>query len=527
MKIKKIIKYIIILLIIALIIGTIVYFIKRNKKPVSVYSLNEITMDNYWQDDNSSEGSVSEDKMQSVYVSATQQVEKIAVKEGQKVKKGDILLKYNTTLTNIELERKQIDVSKLELDLSRAQNELSKIQTYQPNVPIYGSLPVEQPVEEPKIHTELPNLTAPVPTVEKSKEISPAPLTGSGTKDSPYLFIWSDGKEYDKTFIQNLIKRAGDTKTEVYAVFMIRENSSLSGNLIKATEIKFIKKDEDFSFSILSMDSDFDPLYPNGQEEEIVAEDTPIPEVGPIYTATEIQKMIIDKEKEISEITLNIKIAKNEYKKLQSELENTTIYSNIDGVVKSVLSIDDENLSTKPIIVVSGGGGYYIQGRVSELNLDKVKVGQTVNVQSYESGTFAEGTIESISNYPVQNSYYYGTGNSNVSYYPYVVKVGDDVTFKEGEFVMLNVVSEVEVSNTFFVPSAFVRTENGKTFAYIAGEDGKLEKRDLVTGKNMHGMIEIYSGITRDERIAFPYGKTVKEGANTVEASMEELYMGM
>ena len=40
----------------------------------------------------------------------------------------------------------------------------------------------------------------------------------------------------------------------------------------------------------------------------------------------------------------------------------------------------------------------------------------------------------------------------------------------------------------------------------------------------MHGLLEIRSGITMDDRVAFPYGKEVKEGNLTKESSTEELY---
>ena len=56
-------------------------------------------------------------------------------------------------------------------------------------------------------------------------------------------------------------------------------------------------------------------------------------------------------------------------------------------------------------------------------------------------------------------------------------------------------------------------------------ENGKLEKREVGTGKTLWGnYVEITSGLTMDDFIAFPYGKDVKAGADTVEAGIEELY---
>lgn len=110
---RKWLKGIILLaIIIAIIIGIVFFFKSRKPKEVPVFSLNEAGGEDYWQNESSSQGSIKEDKMQSVYVSKTQKVDKILVKEGQTVKQGDVLLTYNTTLSTLELERKQLRYQK-------------------------------------------------------------------------------------------------------------------------------------------------------------------------------------------------------------------------------------------------------------------------------------------------------------------------------------------------------------------------------------------------------------------------------
>ena len=58
----------------------------------------------------------------------------------------------------------------------------------------------------------------------------------------------------------------------------------------------------------------------------------------------------------------------------------------------------------------------------------------------------------------------------------------------------------------------------------MRNSENRLEKREVIVGKMMHGLLEIRSGITMDDRVAFPYGKEVKEGNLTKESSTEELY---
>ena len=47
-------------------------------------------------------------------------------------------------------------------------------------------------------------------------------------------------------------------------------------------------------------------------------------------------------------------------------------------------------------------------------------------------------------------------------------------------------------------------------------------KKNVEGGKNMDGSIEIVSGLTMEDEIAFPYGSNVKEGAKT--KTVESLY---
>ena len=59
----------------------------------------------------------------------------------------------------------------------------------------------------------------------------------------------------------------------------------------------------------------------------------------------------------------------------------------------------------------------------------------------------------------------------------------------------------------------------------LRNREGKLEKRYIVVGKSLWGNYkEVLSGIEEEDLIAFPYGKNVKEGADTVESDLSVLY---
>ena len=71
----------------------------------------------------------------------------------------------------------------------------------------------------------------------------------------------------------------------------------------------------------------------------------------------------------------------------------------------------------------------------------------------------------------------------------------------------------------------FIRYEGSRAYVYKRNADGLLEKCYIQTGSDLWGSYtEIRRGLTMDDWIAFPYGKTVKDGAQTQESNVQELY---
>ena len=89
-------------------------------EPVNVYEFQYVGMTEYWGDSQESYGDVRTDKIQTVFLSATQTVTEVFVQQGDQVKKGDVLMTFDTTLSDLSLERKRLDVEKLKLQLQDA-----------------------------------------------------------------------------------------------------------------------------------------------------------------------------------------------------------------------------------------------------------------------------------------------------------------------------------------------------------------------------------------------------------------------
>ena len=181
-------------------------------------------------------------------------------------------------------------------------------------------------------------------------------------------------------------------------------------------------------------------------------------------------------------------------------------------------------MNRQPMMKVSAGGGYYVEGTISELVKESVELGQEVTVNDWNTGMVYTGVLESIGDFPVNNDGYNGRGNPNVSYYPMKVFVDESADLQTGGYVSVMYETGGGESGVY-LEKPFVRTENGKSYVYVLGEGDRLEKREVTTGKSLWGSyIAVTSGLTAEDQIAFPYGKNVKPGAKAVPGDMSDLY---
>ena len=129
----------------AAILGGVVFGLRGRGEPVGVYPFSMVGMTEFWGDNQESYGPVTTDRIQTVFLSDTQTITGVQVKEGDEVKKGDVLMTYDTTLSELQLERKRLDVEKANLQVREAQEELARINQLKPmeSEDVEVDLPVE------------------------------------------------------------------------------------------------------------------------------------------------------------------------------------------------------------------------------------------------------------------------------------------------------------------------------------------------------------------------------------------------
>ncbi len=249
----------------------------------------------------------------------------------------------------------------------------------------------------------------------------------------------------------------------------------------------------------------------------------------PDYTAEELQEMIEEKEREIKDCKLEIRETELSVKKQQRIVDGKVVKSTIDGVVASIGTADGDS-DDDYFVKVTNQTGLYAKGVMNELALEKISVGDTISGVSDVNGMSFTAVIKEISEYPDSEgaSMSYGDENTNASYYPFYALIDDPDGMEEGDAEIQLSEALTSMDDEIYLENYYVRKDSsGKPYVYVQGEDKKLKKQYVTTGKSAYGYaIEIVSGLELTDRIAFPYGDDVVEGAETKEVDMLEATYG-
>ena len=492
-----------VVLVVALVFGIMTLIRNIRKKPVKVYSVQDIGMTDFYGGYSESYGTVTADKIQKVFLSQTQTLIDVLVKSGETVKAGDPVLTYSTALGELDLIKAEVNLEKRKLELENTRAFLQSLD----RVPVSEGIKTQIDILEAELAKEEERIS-------KIEPVYPELPLGSGTEDDPLYIEYSDGMSIgDFT--------PSDAGEDVYVVFV----TVADGNYIGYSGIKFALNGSDTVFSFFEpapLEGEY-PEFDDNREEIQKKIDEYYEMYSESYGYAELAALKISKAKEIKDLEIQVKTAEIELSRKKNEIGDGTVYSSVDGVVKVVRPNAEQG---EAVVEISGGGGYYIKCGIGEFDVDSVKIGDPVDVTSWMNGTFCTGEVFGIDRTKTYSGDYYSSGNPNISSYEMTVYVDESNDLTEGDSVSISY-NLGSGESAFFLPSMFIRYDNGMPYVMAKSESGKLEKRYIDIGIEMYGeYCEIIEGVSMDDHIAFPYGKDVEEGADTVVAGIAELYGG-
>ena len=243
------------------------------------------------------------------------------------------------------------------------------------------------------------------------------------------------------------------------------------------------------------------------------------------YSQKEIDQMIADQTRKITTLDISARQAELDYKKAKASAVDGVVKSTCPGVV-STLNDYDTLEANGVFLTVQSNAGLIVQGTIDELDLNVVQPGVHVIVMDMRTGMSYDAVVKEVSSVPQRYGDMMQSVNPNSSFYSFTAEITDPTAELEVyNYVQLMFESTTD-STSFYIPVQFIRKENGSSYVMMMDENGLLKKQFVKTGATLYGsLVEIKGGLTEDDYIAFPYGKTVNEGAKcNTEADLSNLY---
>lgn len=244
-----------------------------------------------------------------------------------------------------------------------------------------------------------------------------------------------------------------------------------------------------------------------------------------------IQMLETDKK----ETEYNITVKERELKSMQDSAGSGAVTAPISGKVKAINEnggYDDSTGQPLPYITLVEDGAFRVKGKVNELNRQDFYEGQPVVVRSrVDSSMTWTGSIATIDTTPESSNssgvMYYGSSDemTTSSSYPFYVQLDETDGLLLGQHVYIepNMGQQEEQQGLWLDASYVFGSEEEGYFVWAADDHDEIEKRTVIVDQTNEvlNQVEIISGLTGEDRIAFP-DDTVQEGAPITETPVEE-----
>lgn len=224
----------------------------------------------------------------------------------------------------------------------------------------------------------------------------------------------------------------------------------------------------------------------------------------------EIQARINEASYAIRQAQNTIKATQTEIDQLNKQIENSTVLSTIDGIIKEVNREGgtDESGNKKPLVSITQTSDFRVKGSISEMG--SISEGTNVIVRSrINEDQIYKGTVTKVETDPQSNSnnnFSRADSGESASKYPFYVSLDNNKGLKLGQHVYIEVDNgqSTKKKGIWLDASFIVSDDNGNSYVWVS-EKGKLKKRKVELGKTDEETYttKIKSGLSVDDYIAW------------------------
>lgn len=324
-------------------------------------------------------------------------------------------------------------------------------------------------------------------------------------------------KDSERT-VKEIFVKAGD-EVDVGTKLFLYDTSALETDLQQA-QLDLERADNDMA-NLKTQIAQLEKEKKNAGEDEQLS-----------YT-TQIQSAQMDLKKSEYER----KAKEVEMNRLKSKIDNSTVCSEMKGVVRSVNDTDGQGSmdtygSSQAFMTILATGEYRVKGLVNEQNVSEITAGEKAIIRSRTqeeqvwTGTYTAVDTKNPNN--SNNNMMYGTSAQDAAQttstsYPFYVELDSSQGLLLGQHVYIEPdTGSEDREKGIWLAEAFVADADKKPYIWAEGKDGTLEKRTVVLGTYDEEMMQykIEKGIGPDDYVAYPQD-FLKEGMKTThDASM-------
>ena len=348
-------------------------------------------------------------------------------------------------------------------------------------------------------------------------------------------FLFPKGSSNQNIYVQKVSTIIGSSYTENRYSGVVESsetvdinqdgNKSITDMYVEAGQVS--KGDKLFSYDTTEAANSIaqKKLDIEAQNNEIQAQNNTIAdykaELNKGADKVEIQARINDASYAIRQAQNTIKATQTEIDQLDKQIENSTVVSTIDGIIKEVNRDGgtDESGNQKPLISITQTTDFRVKGAISEMGT--ISEGTSVIVRSrINEDQIYKGTVTKVETDPQSNSnnnFYGNDSNESASKYPFYVSLENNKGLMLGQHVYIEVDNgqSSKKKGIWLDASFIVSDDNGNSYVWVS-ERGKLKKRKVELGKTDEETFttKIKSGLSEDDYIAWA-DDTYKEGMKT------------
>lgn len=260
----------------------------------------------------------------------------------------------------------------------------------------------------------------------------------------------------------------------------------------------------------------------NMQIAALVQEKNNAPSSEQLSYTTQIQSL----QTNVKQEEYNYKVKELEVSRAQKNLETATVNSTIFGIVQEINpepSYDNYTGEKQAFMSILSTGKYRIKGKISEQNIGNLYEGMPVIVHSRvdeeQIWTGVVDTIDTEKPESSQSSMYYGMDSSQqATRYPFYVTLNTSDGLMLGQHVYIEPNLGQSDEGMWLMSSYIVDADSDAPYVWLAGDDGKLKKREIKLGEYNEEMDtwEILDNLRATEYIVWP-SEDCKKGAAVVK----------